>query len=254
MASRDSEFDIRGVVAGAFNTSIRNLIPFLLLSILLVGVPTFVTQYPPAWAAIGGLRLLGVWSRLAAPWLTMIPFALFGGIATRVAFNDLTGRGSLFGVALMATAVSSVPLILFSLLNAIAIGFGAVLLLIPGLIAMTRLAVGGAAIVIEGLGVSGGVRRSLELTREVAWPVFGLLMICGLINYCVLYFGRYALTGALGFRIDPALLGDLRYTIVLCVDYVVFQTITATGSAAIYIELLRLQQGGDQQQVAEVFS
>lgn len=254
MADRDGEFDVRGVIARAFNAGIGNLIPFLLLSILLVGVPTFVTLYPPAWAAIGGVRLFGVWSRLAAPWLTLIPIALFNGVAIRVAFNDLTGRGSSFGIALMATAATSVSLILFSLLNIIATIVGALLLVIPGLIAMTRLSVGGAAIVIEGLGVFGGVRRSFELTRGLGWAVFGLFLISGLANYGVLYLARYALTGALGFRMDPALIGDLRYTLVQCADYTIFQIISAAGIASTYIELVRLQHGGDEQQVAEVFS
>ncbi|HEV2591254.1 MAG TPA: YciC family protein [Gaiellaceae bacterium] len=63
-----------------------------------------------------------------------------------------------------------------SIVYALGIGFGLVLLLVPGLIVMTRWSLMPAVVMLEGKGVTEARHRSSALVRGQSWPVFVCLL------------------------------------------------------------------------------
>lgn len=105
-------------------------------------------------------------------------------------------------------------LALAGLLAGIAIGFGLILLIVPGLFLLTIWLVIVPAIMLEGCGVSASFARSQELVRGYGWSVFGVIALTVLI-----YLGVAILFGVLRDALDSEWAG-LALNIVL-------QTITA---------------------------
>jgi len=71
-------------------------------------------------------------------------------------------------------------LILAGLLGGLAIVIGIILLIVPGLILLTRWALITQAIVLEDSDVRGAFGRSRQLVKGQAWAVFGIIVLTGL--------------------------------------------------------------------------
>ncbi|MDQ3690206.1 MAG: glycerophosphoryl diester phosphodiesterase membrane domain-containing protein [Chloroflexota bacterium] len=79
-------------------------------------------------------------------------------------------------------ALSRLPAILWiTILTTLATLLGFVLLIIPGIIALVRLAFAPAALVVEGHRGSTAVRRSWRLTKGFFWRTLGTLLLSGVI-------------------------------------------------------------------------
>ncbi|WP_052464411.1 DUF975 family protein [Methyloceanibacter caenitepidi] len=68
-----------------------------------------------------------------------------------------------------------------SLLTSLAIGFGLVLLIVPGLIAMVLFMFAGFLVVDRGLGPLDALKTSMEMTKGNRWPLFGFAVLTALI-------------------------------------------------------------------------
>lgn len=84
-----------------------------------------------------------------------------------------------------------------SVLGAIGLAIGFVLLVIPGLILMVMWAVIAPVTVLERPGVFAAFGRSRELVRGNGWPVFGVLVLVYLVVFIVSLVAAAA-SGALG--------------------------------------------------------
>ena len=69
------------------------------------------------------------------------------------------------------------PLLLLTTLLSIAIGFGLVLLIVPGIIMITMFWVAAPVLVVERRGILESIRRSLEMTAGHRWKIF-LIFVC----------------------------------------------------------------------------
>ncbi len=79
-------------------------------------------------------------------------------------------------------ALSRLPSILWiTILTTLATLLGLVLLIIPGIIALVRLAFAPAALVVEGHRGSTALRRSWRLTKGFFWRTLGTLLLSGVI-------------------------------------------------------------------------
>jgi len=88
-----------------------------------------------------------------------------------------------------------------SLLMAMAVGLGFLLLFIPGVILAVGLALAIPAVVLEpGTSASGALSRSWELTRGARWRIFGL----GITLLVLLYVPVVAITGLFAFLIPQS--------------------------------------------------
>jgi hypothetical protein len=120
----------------------------------------------------------GVILGLLAAIIRLVGQALYIGFVVKLVQDVRDGRrdqtvGDLFSSA----APAILPLIVFSILFAIGVTIGFILLIIPGLILITFWSVGAPAIVAEGAGPIEAFGRSWRLVRGDAWSVFLALLV-----------------------------------------------------------------------------
>jgi len=116
-------------------------------------------------------------------------------IGTAAMLRLVLARGTNVGGAI-AFGLTLLPFyFLLTLLCVIIVTFGFLLLIVPGLYLIGRLAPATAAIVAEnGRNPIAAVARAFEITRGRGWAVFGLVFIVGFV-------------GAVAFRVAAMLLG-----------------------------------------------
>ena len=122
------------------------------------------------------------------------------------------------------------------------LGIGMMLLLVPGIIAVTILAAAVPAAVIERPGVARALGRSAELTRGSRWSVFGVIFS--------IYILSYLAGAAVGFlaplSVNLYLAGSL-------LTNVVFTALQATAHTLVYFHLRRAKETFDVEEIAAVF-
>lgn len=118
--------------------------------------------------------------------LNLVVSILYQGMVVSLVRDVQDGRRDL-SVGDLYRQVSPVlwTLIGASILFAIAVAIGFVLLIVPGLILLTIWALIAPAIVIENRGVAESFRRSRELVNGYGWPVFGTVLSAALITIVV---------------------------------------------------------------------
>lgn len=122
-----------------------------------------------------------------------------------------------------------------SILTAIGVGIGFLLLVIPGIIALTWWAAAVPVVVVEDTGVVGAFGRSVQLVRGHAWSVFGY----GLLMILILAAGGWVVDLVLLRLIDlDELIGGAFASIV---TDSIMTPFAAVGYAVLYFELRRLE-------------
>jgi hypothetical protein len=103
--------------------------------------------------------------------------AITRGAAGIFVGNQITVAGAYsFGMARVWS------ILLVSILVGVIVGIGFVLLVIPGFIFLTWLAVSMPALVVEDRRGTQALSRSWELVRGRSWPVFGTLVVAAIIT------------------------------------------------------------------------
>jgi hypothetical protein len=212
-------FSIYGSLAGVF-------IPLALALFLVVAVINGIV-------ADGGSFLLLPISFA----VTVIAGTLYAGMVV-TAVGDVQDGKREFSVNDLASSASHVilPLIGAGILAGIGIGFGFLLLIVPGLILMTIWAVIAPVIVLERSGVLAAFGRSRELVRGNGWQVFGVIVIVAIIVFVV-----RAILGAIAVGIDDSLVARIVF------DWIgssLTAPITAIVAAVIYFHLKGIKEGG----------
>jgi hypothetical protein len=122
------------------------------------------------------------------------------------------------------------PLIGLSILLAIGVGIGFVLIIVPGLFLMTIWSVAAPSLVIERRGVFAAFGRSRELVRGHGWQVFGVILVVIALSILV---GIVVAIVASGF-------GTVGVAIVQWAVDIVLAPFTALIGAVLYFSLRRL--------------
>ena len=153
----------------------------------------------------------------------------FQGAVVELARDVQDGElDSSVGELLKAITPILLTLFLVGLLQGILITLGLILLIVPGLIVMTFLAVVGPVVVVERTGVFEAFSRSRELVRGSGWPVFALILF----NF-VLGFGAGLVGGILG-----SAGGDVGTA---AVNWIVSALLVPATSLVIAVAYLRLR-------------
>lgn len=248
-AGEEPRIDIGRVVQGGFQAIGRRLPAYLLLAVLLGGVPAFLTQY--SILSIEGTEdAQTLWfmsgAGVAGVIIAMIAGAVLQAAVVRCAILDLGGRGCDVAESLVEGLKLILPLIGITILTSIAVMLGLVLLIVPGIIFYLALSVAVPVLVEERRGVIGSMERSAELTKGSRWRIFALVL---------LYFVVYALLAA---GIGAAVLaGGFDAPLGLALLEAVFGTLTALLVAAmlasLYVELRTVKEGASFEALAAVF-
>src|SRR5262249_15573967 len=125
-----------------------------------------------------------------------------------------------------------------AILAGLGIAVGLMLLVVPGLILAVMWAVAIPVAVVERLGVIESLTRSVALTRERRWRVFGAVLIAGIIMIVV----SLVVGAVMGF---VGLAGTIVFSIVTWALTAVVQAFSACLYATLYFYLRREKEGVD---------
>jgi hypothetical protein len=122
------------------------------------------------------------------------------------------------------------PLIGLSILLAIGVGIGFVLIIVPGLFLLTIWSVAAPSLVIERRGVFAAFGRSRELVRGHGWQVFGVILVV---------IGLSIVVGIIAAIVASGL-GTAGVAVVQWILDVLLAPFTALIGAVLYFSLRRL--------------
>jgi hypothetical protein len=201
--SSSAQFDFGRVTSRIFDLIGRNFVPFFVLSLIFVGLPSVVllsligspegiADPNDPTAALSG----AVWSRIMlASVISLVASVVLQGALTRASLDDLGGKGVRLNTALSAALALLLPLIGLGIIVGLGIMVGLVLLIIPGIYLSLRWAVAAPVLVSERAGVFQAMERSAKLTEGHRWAILGLAVIY-LILVLVVNFAIGAVIGA----------------------------------------------------------
>jgi hypothetical protein len=183
-------------------------------------------------------------------------FMYAGGIHAylEAAEGKVVSLGSCFRVGL----AKLLPMFVLTVLWMFAIGFGLMLLIVPGIILITLWVASMPALVGENRGIIEAFGRSRELTRGSRWPVFAVLLILTVAIYVVMFAILGGLVGgaALGASFNPAQMESMASPAILLASGVlgwVMAMVICAMVTAIYLELILVKEGARTDQLTDVF-
>lgn len=187
---------------------------------------------PPVTNPARVWEILGEYYGRVWPWLLLE--SLFSLVGTAAMLRLVLARGTSVGGALVFGLMLLPFYFLLSLLVSIIAGFGLMLLIVPGLYLIGRLAPAAPTMVAETrrnpIEVIG---RSFEITRGHGWAVFGLVFIVAIVGLIVIGVATM-LFGLVFVLAGGAELGRLLSSILSSAFNAGFATIILMLYAAIY--------------------
>jgi hypothetical protein len=126
-----------------------------------------------------GAAVLG---SLAVAVVSVLMWAILTGAITRAAAGTFLGRDLDIAQSYRFGLARFWSIVLVGLLAGLAIGAGFVLLVIPGFFILTRLTCTLPALVIEDRRGTQALSRSWNLVKDFGWPVFGTIIVAGIIT------------------------------------------------------------------------
>ncbi|HEY3889957.1 MAG TPA: glycerophosphoryl diester phosphodiesterase membrane domain-containing protein [Caulobacteraceae bacterium] len=263
-AVADARFDLGRVAQRTFASIGRNFAVFLLLALLLSGIPALLTGSLLTFAGIdhAGQSTSGEnTATLVAIGVSAIGFVyLVGAVASLVlqgaitygTIADLNGRRAQFAECLSMGLRNWFWLFLLAIVVILAEAVGYIFFIVPGLMLAVAWMVAVPAQVVEHTGVFGALSRSAELTRGHRWAIFGLLVIY-LIASGVLQGSIIGIVAALAVSLSPNLSQAATQLVAQPLLSVATSLIGAAGVASIYYELRSTREGIGPEALAAVF-
>ncbi|MBM7066337.1 hypothetical protein [Actibacterium sp. 188UL27-1] len=168
--------------------------------------------------------------------------AFVGILVTFLTYDTVLGRQINISAYLSKLSTLIVTVLLVSIVMGLGIGLATLALIIPGLILTMIWYVTIPSVVIEEIGF-GGFGRSQQLTSGYRWPIFGLVLLVGLILLGI-GMGIGAVLGATGWLGGPVL---------LAIQYL-GMSFSAILAATTYARLREIKEGVSVDSIADVFS
>ncbi|HZC17136.1 MAG TPA: hypothetical protein VE309_10275 [Caulobacteraceae bacterium] len=259
-----ARFDLGRVVERTFASIGRNFAVFLLLALLLAGLPALLTGALLTFAASGG-------NTPALDGGDSARFVATGGSAGGVVYivgavasfilqaaivygtiADLNGRRAEFVECLSTGLRNWFWLFLLAIAVTVAEVFGYLFFIVPGLMMTVAWMVAVPVQVVERTGVFGAIGRSAELTRGRRWPIFGLLVIY-IIAAGVIQVAVTAIATVLAASLSPSTTQAATQVLAQPLLNVITGLIGAAGVASIYYELRSTREGIGPEALAAVF-
>jgi uncharacterized membrane protein len=257
------EVSVGRVISRGFSVITDNPVTVVGLSLLLGGIPTVAFSYYQQSLISGDMdpdQAVGfAFVALGSSIVSVIFQAVVQGALVRATIAHANGRRAGIGESVTEGLLALLPLIGLSIIMAIGITLGFVLLIIPGIMLYVVWSVATPALVAEGIGVFDALQRSRDLTRGARWQVFGVILILGVVSviFSAIYsatllgttgFDEEAMTGlaADGFSIGWILAEGLLSTVTIMV--------WGTVMASLYLELRNWKDGPADQALEDIFA
>jgi hypothetical protein len=263
-----TRFDISRVISQTLAVLRRNVASFGILGLILVGLPTAlvgIVQFTWLHGAMPGL-VRGVFdispdvivgSSFGGLVLLITTFILQGALIHGTVL-DLDGQPQSTTESLATGLRNFLPLFVVTLLFFLAVGFGMVLFVVPGVMIACAWCVAAPALVAERTGIFGAFSRSADLTRGNRWQIFALILIVVVFNWAVDKIFQTAMgLGAFPYLGDPvgavrAILNPIT-ALVIALGKTIGSVVGATAIAVMYVELRRSREGEPTAWLSDIF-
>jgi hypothetical protein len=258
----ERKLDIGRVIAETFGVIRRNVASFLVLSLLLAGLPTMIIGLLQASMFRNQANLTFSTDQIASSVMSglaaLIVSAILQGALIYATVQDLNGARPTIGASLANGLRAFLPLIGVSILFALGVMAGFVLLIVPGVILITVWCVAVPALVAENTGVVDAFRRSADLTRGNRWRVFALLLIVWVATLIISQIMlRMMGIGAIVRPGDVQAIWDRAFDPMSIAVKLIVNTLTslllAAGAAVLYVELRKVREGHGAEWLADIF-
>lgn len=161
-----------------------------------------------------------------------------------IAYNALRGQKVSVGAAFERALNRFFPMLGALICFGLAMMFGLLLLIIPGLMLAVRYYVSPIACLVEQRGPIDSLGRSAKLTDGYRWPILGLGLLVALASSIFTIPANLLL---------PALVGPVAATIVTMTVTAALASVNTTIYVAVYDALRLAKEGGDGDHLARVF-
>lgn len=166
--------------------------------------------------------------------------------ATRIAADAYIGNSEAPGQAIRNVARRTLPLVGLTIISAIGIAIGWLMLLVPGLLLQAAWAVAVPALILEGTGVIAALGRSYALTKSRFLLALGVVWSVWLLEFVL----SVGLSSVLGYLIatNDSTTGDvIIQSVSNTVSSIVTTPLVATAIVALYFDLRIRSEGFDVQ-------
>lgn len=247
-----SRFDMGRVASRTFGVIGRNFVVFVLLTLLLAGIPQAIVRYLAQMRTAG----FSLETSLISVVLGLISYAAMNVLQAALVHGtvaDLNGKKASFGDCLATGMHFLWPVVAVSFLTGLGIFCGFVLLIVPGVLMALAWCMNVPVVVAERKGVFEAFERSADLTRGHRWAILGLAVIYVLVIWVI---DAVAMAATGGFNLVVLAQGggfNGVEWVVLTILQVIQSLIGAAGLASIYYELRTTKEGAAPQSLASVF-
>jgi hypothetical protein len=233
--SSGGNFRVGELLSRAWQVLAPNFVFFFFVSII-VALPNVALETGRGPPALG-------WSLAIALIVAMILHTFGQAVMLFGAFQYLRGRQVRLAEALRRGLSRFFPLLGLGILYGLGVGFGTVLLLVPGLILLVMWAVVVPVCVVERLGPTASMSRSSDLTKGYRWKIFGIVV-------------PLLVVGMIGRKFLPPILVPAGL-VVMSIGVVLWTALWSAYSncvlITIYHDLRVAKEGVDTGQIAEIF-
>jgi uncharacterized membrane protein len=250
------EFRISDVIVRSWNILSRHFLTFILLVGTAELLPLVATLYlgeflqansrmlttPGRTPEMTTILLAGLAGALIGL-LKLILTSFAQAIVVFAAFQDLRGRQVNAAESFRRGVARLFPAIIASILVGLMTGIGLLLCVVPGLIALTAMAVVLPACVVERLGPIESMSRSADLTSGHRWPILAVGFAWILIVFLVSMIIQAAMPGESAL---PTQLATWAWEVISA-------SFAAVYAAILYHDLRAVREGIGIDEIASVF-
>ncbi len=250
-AGRPGAFDLGRVIQRTFTSIGQNWLLCLVVSTLLVGIPSLLQVYGQH-EAMFNQNATG-WIIAAVGWITwIIGTYVVQGMVVKASVSSFNGKVLGLGEAFEVGVRVFLPLFGLGIIVGLGTGLGFILLIVPGIILAVMWSASTGVLVVENRGVFESMQRSRDLTRGYRWQIFGLAVIYVIASMLIgmLVGGIGAATGGNFLDGSTNLVVNLATTVV---SNILTAVVGAAGAAALYFELRSAKEGVGPEELASVF-
>jgi hypothetical protein len=236
----------------------RNLVPFALLaSAPSLALGALVLAVTPLSDGKGGFSpnvgptvlfaLLGAAGAAGLLWV-FLTYMLQAAIVHGTVL-DLNGRRASTADMVRTGFGQALPILGLALLQSIGIGFGFLLLIVPGFILLTAWSVIIPVRVVEHMPVFDCFSRSSDLTRGHRWAILGLYIVYAFVSGII----QAATSTIAGIGGSDTAVASVLSIVMMVVQTIATSILLSVGIASLYYELRWIKEGTDPEQLAAVF-
>lgn len=179
----DKSYELSSVISRGFETVSSHFGLFMGLAIIFSGLPQFILQWWMLSNTAGAPQpslffTPAFWLTMTIGWVVaVVSGAILQVTLTRATVLHLSGEPVSFGACLAAGFSMILPIIGLSILMALGVGLGFLLLVVPGILLWLAWSVTVPVYVQEKVGVIEAFGRSAALTKGSRWGIFLTMLI-----------------------------------------------------------------------------